>query len=264
MGAQGAVRNRKRLRDPRGGLVRLGWWIGVAALVAQVVGCTAARQSDAHAEGPAGVFRPAGERDVSAREYRVAPPDKLLIRAPGIKEMDNVVTQIRPDGKISVNLLRDVYVANRTPEEISQVLTEGVAKYYNNVQVRVDVADYASKFYQVFGLAVRDPGPKPYTGRNTVVTALAAAGFNDRAWPQQVSISRPGREGQERATVIVDMKRMYTTGDTRQNFLLEEGDIVYVPDSPLEAWADTTRKILGPITGIAGGVSTVTPAAGPR
>jgi polysaccharide export outer membrane protein len=264
MDARSMVRNRKRLMEPRGGVARWAWWLGLTALVAQVVGCTAARQSDAHAEGPAGVFRPAGERDVSAKEYRVAPPDKLVLHVPGVKEMDNVVTQIRPDGRISVNLVREVYVANKTPEEIGEILTAAAARYYNNVQVRVDVAEYASKFYQVFGLAVRDPGPKPYTGRNTVVAAVAAAGFNARAWPQQVSISRPTHDGQERATVIVDMKHMYMTGDTRQNYLLEEGDLVFVPDSPLEAWADTTRKILGPLTGIAGGVQTVTPAAGPR
>jgi polysaccharide export outer membrane protein len=224
------------------------WWVGVAALVAQEVGCTAARQSDLHAEGPAGVFRPSTERDVSATEYRVAPPDKLQIRAPGIKEFDNVVTTIRPDGRISVNLVKEVYVANKTPEEIGRILTEAAGRYYNNVQVKVEVVEYASKFYEVFGLAVRDGGRKPYTGRNTVVAALAGAGFNERAWPQQVSISRPAREGQPRATVIVDMKAMYMTGDTRQNYLLEEGDIVYVPDSPLEAWADNTRKVLAPLT----------------
>src|SRR5215218_1048038 len=115
--------------------------VAVMTLFAPVVGCTAERQSDAHAEGPAGLFRPSGERDVSATEYRVAPPDKLQIRAPGIKEMDQVVTTIRPDGKISVNLLNEVYVANKTPEEISQLLTQAATKYYNNVQVKVEVAE---------------------------------------------------------------------------------------------------------------------------
>ena len=264
MDVRSPTRNRKRLIERRGGLARLGWWIGVTALVAQVVGCTAARQSDLRAEGPSGVFRPAVSQDVSATEYRVAPPDKLQIRAPGIKELDGVVTTIRPDGKISVNLLREIYVANKTPAEIGQILTDGAGKYYNHVQVSVEVAEYASKFYEVFGLAVRDGGRKPYTGRNTVVAALAGAGFNERAWPQQVSISRPAREGQPRATVIVDMKQMYMTGDTRQNYLLEEGDIVYVPDSPLEAWADSTRKILSPLTGIMGAGQSMAPAAGPR
>src|SRR4051794_15550962 len=83
-------------------------------------GCESARKSDVAAEGPQGLFRPATEKEVSATEYRVAPPDKLAIKAPGIKELEGLVTQIRPDGKISVNLLGEVYVAGKTPEEISK------------------------------------------------------------------------------------------------------------------------------------------------
>src|SRR6266550_1523330 len=113
-----------------------------------LVGCTQARQSDLQAEGPQGLFRPATEKDVSATEYRVAPPDKLMIRAPGIKELDQQTMQIRPDGKISVNLLGEIYVANKTPEELNKLLTEAGNKYYNNVEVKVEVAEYASKFYQ--------------------------------------------------------------------------------------------------------------------
>lgn len=240
----------------------LGLTVTAAILAGALAGCTQARKSDLQAEGPQGLFRPATEKDVSATEYRVAPPDKLQIRAPGIKELDQFVTTIRPDGKISVNLLNEVYVANKTPEEISQLLTQAATKYYNNVQVKVEVSEYASKFYEVFGTAVRDAGRKPYTGRNTVISALAAAGFNEDAWPQQVSISRPAKNGQPRATAIIDMKQMYMTGDTRQNYLLEEGDIVFVPDSPLAAWNKNTTKILGPLTGTVGAAQQVSSPAG--
>jgi polysaccharide export outer membrane protein len=234
----------------------------VVALFAALQGCTQSRTSDIQAEGPQGLFRPATEKDVSATEYRVAPPDKLQIRAPGIKELDQFITTIRPDGKISVNLLNEVYVANKTPEEISQLLTQAAAKYYNNVQIKVEVAEYASKFYMVFGTAVRDGGKKPYTGRNTVISALATAGFNEDAWPQQVSVSRPATSGQPKATAIIDMKKMYMTGDTSQNYLLEENDIVFVPDSPLAAWNKNTTKILGPLTGTVGAAQQVTYPAG--
>src|ERR1043166_5072502 len=104
-----------------------------------VAGCVQERRSDPQA---AQVFRPATEKDVSATEYRVAPPDKLMIRAPGIKELDQFGTQIRPDGKISVNLLGEIYVANKTPEELNKLLTEAANKYYNNVEVKVEVAEY--------------------------------------------------------------------------------------------------------------------------
>lgn len=235
-------------------------YAGLFGLMLMVMGgCQQARQSDPVAEGPQGVFRPATEHDVSATEYRVAPPDKLMLRAPGIKELDSYVTQIRPDGKISVNLLGEIYVANKTPEELNKILTEAASKYYNNVEVKVEVAEYASKFYQVFGTAVRDGGKKPYTGRNTVISALASAGFNEDAWPQQVSISRPAKNGQPRATAIIDMKKMYMTGDTTQNYLLEENDIVYVPNSPLAQWEKDTRKILGPLTQAGGAVQMAAP-----
>lgn len=222
-------------------------------------GCTAPRDSDPRAEGPDGIFQPASARDVSARHYKVAPPDKLIIRSPGIQRLDGLVTTIRPDGYIQLNLLGEVYVVGQTPRQIAAALTELATRFYNNPQILVDVAEYNSQFYEVFGTAVRDPGRKPYTGRNTVVAALCEAGFNERAWPQQVHVSRPAKQGQQRVTAIIDMKHIYTTGDTRQNYLLEEGDIVYVPPSPLREWNDSMQKVLGPLTGGQQAVQIATP-----
>jgi polysaccharide export outer membrane protein len=232
-------------------------YVSVVSLLFAGLACTQARQSDLTAEGPQGVFRPATEMDVSAKEYRVAPPDKLAIRATTIPELKEFVTQIRPDGKISLNLLGETYVANKTPEEISKELTQAATKYYNNPDIRVEVSEYASKFYKIFGTAVRDAGNKPYTGRDTVISALAAAGFTDDAWPQQVSVSRPGKNGQPRSTAIVDIKHMYMTGDMRQNYILEEDDIIFVPDSPLASWRKTTMNIAGPLGTGAGAVGAV-------
>jgi polysaccharide export outer membrane protein len=233
-----------------------GFGLLAACLAISVVGCTQARQSD---PGAAALFKQSSVIDVSAREYRVAPPDKLLIRAPGIKELD-FTTAIRPDGKIQLNLVGEVYVAGKTPEEIGRLLTAAAAKYYNGATIQVEVAEFNSKFYTVFGTAVRNGGRKPFTGRDTVIAALASAGFNEDAWPQQVHISRPSKDGQIRATAIVDMKSMYTTGDTTQNYLLEEGDIIYVPDSPLNAFAKNARKILTPVSGFVGTTQTLAPA----
>jgi polysaccharide biosynthesis/export protein len=223
-------------------------------------GCSDARRSDPGAEGPKGVFRPATQMDVSATEYRVAPPDKLLIHASGIQGLDGATVTIRPDGKILLNLVGELYVAGKTPNEIAKELCVAADRYYNNPTVQVDVAEYNSKFYAVFGTAVRDPGRKAYTGRNTVVAALASAGFTERAWPQMVHVSRPPRDpdGQP-TTVVVDLKRVYLAGDTRQNYLLEEGDIVYVPESPLAVWDAKTRQLFGPLSA---GVGTGTQVQG--
>ena len=241
--------------------------VSLVSVVLAAAGCTGARQSDVQAEGPQGIFRPAAEMDVSAKEYRVAPPDKIAIRATSVPELKEFVTQIRPDGKISLNLLGEVYVTNKTPDEISKQLTQLASKYYNNPDIRVEVADYASKFYEVFGTAVHNGGRKAYTGRDTVISALADAGFTEAAWPQQIALSRPARNGQPRATAIVDIKHMYMTGDTRQNYILEEGDIIHIPDSPLYRWAKVTNNIAGPLgqsLGTAGAMQSVGPTGRTR
>jgi len=221
-----------------------------------MLGCESAKVSTPNAEGPDGVFHQATKHQLAAREYRVDPPDEIIVKAPNIKELDGQRQKVRPDGKISLNLLGDVYVVGMTPTEINAMLKKLVSKYYEaDPDVKVEVVAN-SKFYYVFGQGVARQGQYAYTGHDTVVTALAQAGFADTAWPQQVRVSRPAKEGgQERATAVVDFKHVYETGDLSQNYLLEEGDIIEIPYSPLAAWDAKTRRVLGPITGTAGAVT---------
>jgi protein involved in polysaccharide export with SLBB domain len=51
--------------------------------------------------------------------YRVDPPDELRIVAPAVKELNDSKVRIRSDGKITLNLLGDVYVAGLSPSEIA-------------------------------------------------------------------------------------------------------------------------------------------------
>src|SRR5438445_6688333 len=127
----------------------------VACVLSSASGCAQTRQSDPAATA---VFRNATTLEVSATEYRVAPPDKLRLHAPGIKELDQFTTAVRPDGKIELGLIGEISVAGKTPNEIAQSVTTAAARYYNDAQIRVEVAEYNSKFYEVFGTAVRDGG----------------------------------------------------------------------------------------------------------
>ena len=97
---------------------------------------------------------------------------------------------------IQLNLIGEISVAGKTPKEIGQLITAASSRYFNNLDIQVDVAEYNSKFYAVFGTAVRQPGRKAYTGRDTVISAVAAAGFNERllaaARPPDPPELRPG------------------------------------------------------------------------
>src|SRR5213592_4431427 len=175
-----------------------------------MLGCESARQSTSNAEGENGLFHKATPHQLASREYRVDPPDEIIVKAPNIKELDGVRQKVRPDGKITLNLVSDVYVVGMTPSEINALLKKMVSKYYEaDPDVKVEVIAN-SKFYFVFGQGVARQGQYAYTGRDTVVTAMAQAGFNDAAWPQQVMVSRPTKEGStERATAVVDFKHIW-------------------------------------------------------
>jgi polysaccharide export outer membrane protein len=184
--------------------------------------------------------------------YRVEPPDVIKITAQGIKELDKTTARVRTDGKITLNLVGDVYVAGLSPSEISEEITKALGKFYNkeSLYISVEVTAFESKKYYVFG-QVFAPGVKPYTGKDTVVKVLADASLNEDAWPQKVVLIRPNEDANVRQKVTIDLKQMYTDGKTDQNYLLEEGDLIYVPPSPLAEFRITFERLLAPILPVA-------------
>jgi polysaccharide export outer membrane protein len=183
-------------------------------------------------------------------EYRVQSPDTLLILAPHIPELNNEKPQVRADGKITVNLLGDVLVADMTPTEIARKLRQLAMKFYEKdaAEVYVQVAEFKSKVVYVFG-QVDEPGIKPFTGRDTVLDVLGQARLNENAWPQKIIIVRPNEDPNIKQKVTVDVKLMWQTGDVKDNFMLEEGDVVYVPPSPLAQANVTFNRLLSPLRG---------------
>lgn len=186
------------------------------------------------------------EHQVSASEYRIDIPDTIAISAPRVPEIHESIHTIQPDGKITLDLLREVYVAGMTAKEVAAKLEIIASRYYTDPQVRVKVADYASKIYYVVGYAGQ-VGPRPYTGRDTLLDAVAKAGTDFRSWTTRVKVVRPTRDGERPKTVTVNVDRMIRTGDWSKNILLEPDDIVFVPPTPLAWMSLRIREVLFPI-----------------
>lgn len=186
--------------------------------------------------------------DVPSAVYRVAPPDKLRIVAPRVKEIDNQTVAVRSDGKISLNMVGELSVSGLTPAEISELLVQKLSKFYkaDSIDVSVQVAEFKSRVYYVMGQVIV-PGIKPYTGSDTILKVLADAKLNELAWPQRVVIVRPNEDVNIKQRVTVDLKAMYETGRTEQNFLIEAGDVIYIPPSPLAEAGMTFKKVLFPV-----------------
>ncbi len=182
---------------------------------------------------------------VGAKPYVIEPPDGLRIVAPNAPELNNVQVQLRPDGYITLYLLGDVFAAGKTPTQLASEIEEQVLRYYQDATIQVSVTGFRSKVYYIAGET--RTGPRPYTGKNTVIDAILGAGVPRTAWPSKLVILRPDEQGGATQRMSIDFKKMVTTGDVSRNVVLEEGDILYLPTHPLAAIGGAVQNLLMPI-----------------
>lgn len=194
--------------------MRVTAFVALVLLVAQ--GC---------ASPPAPPGRPGSEY-----EYRVAAPDVLGVIVRPEPAILRTLT-VRPDGRISLDLVGDLYVEGMTVPEIQQAIETEVAKYIVRPDVTVLLESSASRQFYIWGEVVR-PGAYPLIGDVTVAEAVAlAAGPARFANLGSTKLVRP--TGEVPLTFAVDLKAITLAGDGRTNYELQPGDIVYVPPN---AW----------------------------
>lgn len=218
--------------------------VAVLLAVSLIAGCFSSNPEDIRA------FVKPYEVDVTAENYTFQPPDEVEIHCADVPQIDMQRQRIRPDGKISFEALGEIEVAGKTPREVAVILEEKVAQLYalpgdNPIDVRV--AAYASKLYYIVGQVAR-PGPRTYTGRDSVVTALIDAQPNPMAWEKRVQVVRPSATEDERPMIFeVNYTRIVKHGDTTKNVLLEEGDIVFVPPTILASIGLLIEEFISPV-----------------
>jgi len=158
--------------------------------------------------------------------------------------------RIRPDGKISFEVLGELDVAGKTPKEIADLVGGRVKELYtlpgaNPVDVRI--TSFSSQVYYVVGQVVR-PGPRTYTGRDSVLMALASAQPNNMAWEQRIQVIRPAvYEDEDPKIFEFNYDKAVSRGDNTKDVLLEEGDIVYVPPTILASIGMVLEEFISPV-----------------
>lgn len=186
------------------------------------------------------------EAEVASTTYLVRPPDAIRIHAPSAPEIDGVSQVVRADGRISLRLLGEVEVAGLTPDDVAEKLRTLLSRYYIEPEVVVEVSGQNSAFYYVLG-EVQSPGPRRVTGRDNLLRAVAEARPTDLAWLSKVRLIRPGMSKGERRIITVDYDDLVHDGDARADYLLQEGDIIEIPPTPLAWVGQRFRDLVYPI-----------------
>ena len=189
--------------------------------------------------------------DVTTDTYIMQPPDTIEVHCSNVPEIHTQSQQIRPDGKISFEAIGEIDAAGKTPAQVANILKGKVLELYQiegNNPIDVRVVAFRSKRYFVFG-QVGSPGAQIYSGRDTVMSALALAGGpNVLAWEERIQIIRPSRDENVKAKIFeINFDRMSAHGEASKDVLLQEGDVIYVPPTIMAAAAMKIEELIRPI-----------------
>ncbi len=182
-------------------------------------------------------------------EYHVAPPDVLLISIRPEPAVNQNLT-VRPDGKISVDLIGEVAVRGKTVPEIQAEITQRLKEFIVHPDVTVTLHASNSRRYYVFG-EVRRPGAYALIGDVNAVQALfEAGGPSPFAVLSSANLVRPTEgQGQVFRINFTDIT-VRGLGDT--NYLLAPGDIIYLPPNVSAKIGYALQIIFFPIQQIIG------------
>jgi polysaccharide biosynthesis/export protein len=170
-----------------------------------------------------------------AQEYTIGPGDVLKITVWGHEDLskDYPVTL---DGRVPFPLIGSVQAAGLTTSELARRLRDLLEKdYLVNPQVIVAVRDYLSTKVHVMGEAEK-PGLFYLTGPTTLLEILSKAGGLSRTAGKDLVLVRTetgketGTPGVTSSTVLLRLDlRKIQAGDVKENILLQNGDMMFVP-----------------------------------
>ncbi|MGO9229113.1 MAG: polysaccharide biosynthesis/export family protein [Bryobacteraceae bacterium] len=132
---------------------------------------------------------------------------------------------VRPDGAISIPLLGDVMVAQKTPQEVEQDIAKRLidGQLIRDPHVSVGLTAVHSKKYYIQG-EVNKPGSYDLVVPTTVMEGLVnAGGFRDFANTRKIRILRGSQE------LKFNYNQVSHGKGREQNIYLEPGDQIIVP-----------------------------------
>jgi protein involved in polysaccharide export with SLBB domain len=190
---------------------------------------------------------PAQAVSENAPLYRLTPGDVIEVRLFYNPELNDTV-QIRPDGRISMQLIGEVAVASKTIGEAANLLEERYAKEVRTPNVTVQVKTYAAQKVYVVGEVVR-PEVINLPGPMTVLEAIGEAGGIKNTGNKKLAVllrKGPGGTPEGRRLILFDHRVLSADA----SILLEPFDVVMVPESRvsrLDRWVDQTIRQMIPV-----------------
>lgn len=171
-----------------------------------------------------GCINPVPPPPVEYPDYLVGAPDQLMVTALPEPRVEQTLT-VRPDGKITVELVGDVQADGRTTQDIADEIQRRISRFKRGAAVTVALISAESPSITILG-EVNRPTTFPLTRQMRVAEAIGIVGdLTSFASESRVRLIRPGDPTR---VIIVDMDDI-ERGNLSTNVQVFAGDLVYVP-----------------------------------
>jgi polysaccharide export outer membrane protein len=167
-----------------------------------------------------------------SNEYIIGAEDVLDITVWRNPDLSRQV-QVRPDGRISMPIIRDIVAVGKTPTQLADEMTVKFKEYVQNPVVAISLNQVNSSNIFLLG-EVAHPGKYPLKSKTTLLQGITiAGGFKETAARNQIVIFRftETAPGMKRFTASYD-DIVLRSGIT-DNFELKPGDTLVVPSESM-------------------------------
>jgi polysaccharide export outer membrane protein len=170
---------------------------------------------------------------ISGWNYLIGPGDSVNVFVWRNPEVSGSFP-IRPDGKMTMNLIEDMQAAGKTPTQLARDIEKALSKYIQEPIVTVIMAGGIGPYNQqvrVLGEATTPQAMAYREGMSLVDVMIAAGGLTDFADGNKAYISRIVKEDGSREQFGVRLEDLIRGGDSTAAVEIRPGDVLVIPES---------------------------------
>lgn len=167
-------------------------------------------------------------------EYVIGPLDELTIHVWRNPELGAEKIQVRPDGRVTIPLVKDLPAVGKTPSMLEEDIRLQLSQYIEDPLVSVIVNEFAGTFSQQIRIvgATEKPASLPYRANMTVLDAMiSVGGLSEFAAGNRSKLIRFDKESGTQREYALRLTDLLKRGDSDANVLLRPGDVIIIPES---------------------------------
>ncbi|MEL6237148.1 MAG: XrtA/PEP-CTERM system exopolysaccharide export protein [Pseudomonadota bacterium] len=167
-------------------------------------------------------------------DYLIGPSDNITIHVWRNPELSAEEIQVRPDGRITIPLVRDMVAVGKTPTQLQDDIRDVLAEYIEQPIVSVIVNTSIGELSQQIRItgAGAQPAALPYRANMTILDAMiAVGGLGEFAAGNNATLTRYDPVEGKNTLYRLRLKDLLNKGDASANVALKPGDTISIPES---------------------------------